>query len=216
MKTKGAMTMPTLEGNVPYETMLAAAAERLAGKDVAAAAVRAGMEYDERTGTISFESFGRPAKIFLPDLTAEGELSVWQHIAFLQYLELEAPPKPSGDWIAIGDLEPGAVSRGRSFDTRVAGFVSTRLGRFPEETVRRACAALGAEFEKYKNADLSAVFRFLPEYPFLLNLWFADEEFPASGKILVDAGSGPALCLEAAGTMAELLADRLCSACERE
>lgn len=208
--------MPALEGNVPYETMLAAARERLAGKDVAAAAVRAGMEYDEGTGTITFESFGRPAKIFLPDLTAEGELSVWQHIAFLQYLELEAPPKPSGEWIAVGDLEPGAVSRGSSFDTRVAGFVSARLGRFPEEKIRRACAELGGEFIKYRSADLSAVFRFVPDYPYLLNLWLADEEFPASGKILVNAGSGPALCLEAAGTMAELLADRLCAACERK
>ena len=206
--------MPTLEGNVPYETMLAAAVGRLEGKDIRAAAERAGMTVDA-DGTLSFESYGRPVKIFLPDLTAEGELSVWQHIAFLQYLELEAPPEPSGEWTSVGDLEPGAVSRGESFDRRVSGFVSTRLGKFPEETVRRACAELGGEFIKYRNADLSAVFRFLPKYPFLLNLWFADEEFPASGKILVDAGSGPALCLEAAGTMAELLADRLCAVCER-
>ena len=206
--------MPVLDGNVPYEAMLSAAAGRLAGKDIKAAALRAGMTVNE-DGSLDFVSFGRACRLFPPDFRAEGELSVWQHIAVLQYLEEEAPTPPSGEWIAVGDLERGAVSRGESFDRRVSGFVSAKLGRFPEETVRRACADLGGEFIKYKNADLSAVFRFLPNYPYLFNLWLADEEFPASGKILVDAGSGPSLCLEAAGTMAELLADRLCKACER-
>ena len=206
--------MPELQGNLPYQTMLNAALERLKGKDVAAAALRAGMAFDAEKGEIAFESFGEKGKLFLPELRVEGDFTVWQHIAVLQYLELDAPPLPCGEWVSIRTLEKSAESRGESFDRRIAGFAAKRLGAFPEETVRRACASLGGEPTKYRNADLSAVFRFLPNYPYLFNFWLADEEFPANGKVLIDANAGRALGLEAAGTMAELLVDRLCARCE--
>lgn len=206
--------MPELTDNLPYQTMLAAAVERLKGKDLAAAALRAGLEYDAGRGVIEFESFGEKGRLLLPELRVEGDFSVWQHIAVLQYLEAEDAPDPSGEWAAINSLEASAVSRGESFDRKISGFAARRLGRFPEETIRSAVLSLGGESVKYRNADLSAVFRFLPRYPYLFNLWFADEEFPASCKVLVDAAAGRALGLEAAGTMAELLVDRLCARCE--
>lgn len=206
--------MPELNDNLPYQTMLTAAADRLRGKDVAAAAARKGMVYDPGRGTIDFISFGEKGRLFLPDFRVEGDFTVWQHIAVLQYLEEADTPMPSGAWTAIRTLEKGDVSRGDSFDRRISGFAANRLGKYSEEEVRAACLALGGELTKYRNADLSAVFRFLPHYPYLFNFWLADEEFPASAKVLIDAAAGRGLCLEAAGTMAELLVDKLCKFCE--
>lgn len=206
--------MPELDGNLPYQTMLRAAQERLKGKDVAAAAICAGMSYDAEKGEIGFESFGEKGRLLLPDLRLDGDFTAWQHMAVLQYLELEEPPLPSGEWVAIRTLEESAASRGASFDRKISSMAANRLGRFPEEAIRLAFRSLGGELTKYRNADLSAVFRFLPNYPYLFNFWFADEEFPANGKALIDAQAGRALGLEAAGTMAELLVERICARCE--
>ena len=74
---------------------------------------------------------------------------------------------------------------------------------------------LGGHILEGGKADVSAVFRFLPRYPMLLNLWLADDEFPASGKVLINSGTGLALGLEAAGTIAINLVDELCKAAAR-
>ncbi len=205
--------MPELNDNLPYQNMLAAARERLRGRDISVAAARAGLEYDPESGTIDFVSFGERGRLYLPDWRVEGDFTVWQHIAVLQILEAPDMP-PIGEWVSIRELEPGAASRGESFDRKINAFAANRLGKYPEETIRRACLRLGGELTKYRSADLSAVFHFLPTYPYLFNLWLADEEFPASGKVLIDAAAGRSLGLEAAGTMAELLADKLCNFCE--
>ena len=206
--------MPELNDNLPYQTMLSAAVERLKNKDVYAAAARAGMTCDPERQTIDFISFGERGRLFLPDYRVEGSFTVWQHIAVLQYLEGQTMPLPIGEWVAISTLEPGAASRGESFDRKINEYAANRLGRFPEATISAAFQRLGGEPIKYRNADLSAVFSFLPHYPFLFNFWVADDEFPASGKILIDAAAGRCLGLEAAGTMAELLVDKLCRSCE--
>lgn len=208
--------MPELCDNQPYQTMLSAARERLRGLDISAAAARAGMEYDSERGTIDFVSFGEKGRLFLPDWRVEGDFTVWQHIAVLQILESPDTPPPIGEWVSIRTLEPGAASRGESFDRKINALAASRLGKNPEEIIRRACLKLGGELTKYRSADLSAVFQFLPGYPYLFNLWFADEEFPASGKVLIDAAAGRGLGLEAAGTMAELLMEKLCNFCEAD
>ena len=207
--------MPELTDNAPYQTMLRAAVERLKGKNIAFAAQRSGMDYDAGRGTIDLVSFGEKGRLYLPDYHVEGDFTVWQHIAFLQYLECDDALLPVGDWVSIRTLEKSAESRGESFDRRISSFAANRLGKYPGETIRRAFEKLEGEPVRYKNADLSAVFHFLPHYPYLFNFWFADEEFPASGKVLIDSAAGRALGLEAAGTMAELLVGKLCDVCEK-
>lgn len=206
--------MPELAGNLPYQNMLSAALERLRDKDLAAAAANAGMTCDLNSGEILFESFGEKGKLFLPELRIEGDFTTWQHMAVLQYLELDEPPMPSGEWVSIRTLEESAASRGASFDRKISSLAANRLGRLSEKAITNAFESLGGEIIKYRNADLSAVFHFLPNYPYLFNFWFVDEEFPANAKALIDARAGRALGLEAAGTMAELLVERICSRCE--
>lgn len=39
------------------------------------------------------------------------------------------------------------------------------------------------------NADIAFLIPFLPRFPVTLKVWFADEEFPASGRLLLDASA---------------------------
>ncbi len=55
------------------------------------------------------------------------------------------------------------------------------------------------------NADMAIRFFFLPNFPLMLNLWLEDEDFPASGKVFLDAAIESALQVEAAGTAAGIL-----------
>lgn len=59
------------------------------------------------------------------------------------------------------------------------------------------------------NADCAIRFDFLPRYPLLLKLWLADEDFPASGKLLVDASSDHYLTIEDAVTIGQLVMEEL-------
>ena len=60
-----------------------------------------------------------------------------------------------------------------------------------------------------KNADLCVKFQYLPRYPVWLKIWFSDEEFPASGRMLLDKNSEHYLSIEDAVTVGTLLLDAL-------
>ena len=159
---------------------------------------------------------------------------MWQHLVVLQYLDalcsgvggLAGSAAGSagnmsdgttggladGSWATIGSLEPADVMRGASFDRDISRLIGSKLGKCSKQDILAACEKLGGQILEGGKADVSAVFRFLPRYPMLLNLWLADDEFPASGKVLINSGAGLALGLEAAGTIAVYLVDELCSA----
>ena len=64
----------------------------------------------------------------------------------------------------------------------------------PEQVIN-VCKSLGAEIIESKF-DLCAVFYLFPNYLVTLNIWFADEEFEASGKMLVDKSADHYLTME--------------------
>lgn len=61
----------------------------------------------------------------------------------------------------------------------------------------------------------SVVLPFLPNYPVTLKLWFADEDFPASGRMLLDAGADHYLTIEDAVTVGEIILERLLKPVQR-
>ena len=69
---------------------------------------------------------------------------------------------------------------------------------------------IGPFHESASNADFAVEFAFLPNLPVTLKLWFADEDFGASGRMLLDAGADRYLTIEDAVTVGELLLERLC------
>ena len=186
--------------NKQYNTMLTSIAEKLNALDVYRISLNAGFFVDSEMQTIEFESFAQKGALQLPEYTVTGNIEMWQHLAVLQYLEADPSPYHEGEWVPIGSLEPGDVMRGASFDRDISSLIASKLSKRYEKDIRRSCLRLGGAFIDDGKADISAIFHFLPYYPMLLNLWLADDEFPASGKILINSGAGRSLGLEAAGT----------------
>ena len=200
--------------NRQYDEMLAASLRRLAGIDMALAAENADLAWDG--AGIEGASFGQRFRLDGKTLRPTPEIDMWQHLAMLQYLHGADGSLPTDRWIGMGELAEGGLVRGTSFDGEIDRRIATRLGKCVPEAVRRACGALDAVFPGDGPADLCAVFCFMPRFPMRLNLWYADDEFPASGKLLVNAGVHHCLGTEAIGTVGCMLVDRLCALAEGE
>ncbi len=97
--------------------------------------------------------------------------------------------------------------RGSSFD-RVNDRIIGMIGKHDMAAIQKAAEKLGGTSIPGK-CDISIHFSFLPKFPMVLNLWLADEEFPASGKVLLDAAAESILQVEAAGTAAGILLEKL-------
>lgn len=91
--------------------------------------------------------------------------------------------------------------RGSGLDRNAELIVRRDLGVLPPEELTQRCKALGAELLP-TNADFCARFDFAPRYPMWLKIWFADEEFPASGRLLLDESAPHYLTIEDAVTAA--------------
>jgi len=191
--------------------MLAAAREKLAGRTPAQIAEACGLRYDSASGTLRFSSFGQDLALYGEDWALEPAGDMWLHLLLLQALAAEEAP-PGEGWKSLSELGEGSGARSASF-LREQEALFARLGRCGPGAIRRAAEVLGAEFPEPGREDLAACFSFLPGYPMLIKLWYADEEFPASGTVLLgEAFVG--LGLEAAGTLVSWLLTRLCREAE--
>ena len=59
------------------------------------------------------------------------------------------------------------------------------------------------------NADICAIFPFLPSYPVMLKIWFADDELEGSGKMLLNGQASHYLSTEDAVTAGSIILDFL-------
>ena len=101
--------------------------------------------------------------------------------------------------------------RGGGLDRNAELIVRRDLGILPPEELERRCRSLGAELLP-SNADFCARFDFAPRYPIWLKVWFADEEFLASGRLLLDESAPHYLTIEDAVTVGSLILDQLTGA----
>ena len=187
-----------------FEAMRAAAQARLAGRTPEELAARTGMTLAD--GALVCETLGRTVTVRLPDCTAAPSLPKWHTLALLHYLDLADGTPPSGELMSFGQYPDGMV-RGGGFDRDAEQAIRT-LGVLPPEELLRRCRALGAALVP-SNADLCARFSFAPHYPVFLKLWFADEDFPASGRLLADRSAPHHLSVEDAVTVGSLILDGL-------
>ena len=137
-------------------------------------------------------------------------LSNWHALTLLHLLDLADGTPPTGRTIALSQYKDGLV-RGSGLDRNAELIVRRDLGVLPPEELTQRCKALGAELLP-SNADFCARFDFAPRYPVWLKIWFADEEFPASGRLLLDESALHYLTIEDAVTAASLILDRLTQA----
>ena len=196
------------QSNRQFEEMLAVSQRRLDGRSPEDLARTAGVRPVE--GGVCFSSLGQAVTVRLPECLTEPPLSKWHTLTLLHYLDLADGTPPTGERMAFASYPDGLV-RGGGFDTDAEKQIASLLGALSLEELRRRCRALGAAFPP-SNADFCAEFSFAPQYPLWLNLWFADEEFPASGRLLVDRSAPHYLSVEDAVTVGSLLLDLLTGA----
>lgn len=109
--------------------------------------------------------------------------------------------------VNFGSLQDGMI-RGTKFDRDADRDLASLLKAFSPEKVKKILRSLGAE-EFPGRGDLCVKIPFLPRYPLFLNIWFADEEFPAAGKLLTDASADHYLTIEDAVTAGTLVLELL-------
>ena len=181
--------------NRAFEEMLKPALARLQGKDARVLAENTGIEYDKNQQIFFLESLGEKIQILYPQYEITPKLNDWHHLLILHQL------------MTFGEL-PGGMIRGGGFDRLSERTLSLQFGNCSPDLVQKACEALGAEIFA-SNADLSAVFHLFPFYPITLKLWFADEEIPGSGKLLLDRSASHFLSVEDAVTAGSLVLEGL-------
>lgn len=188
-----------------YLQMLAAAKERLAGMEPVEIARLTGFAWNGRAFEVN--TLGTTIQIDWPGCEITPQLDMWHHLTILQYMAGAKELPLTDKYISLCDFREGGLARGSSFD-RENDRIIGRIGTNDITRIQKAAGALGGT-RIPGNADISIRFSFLPKFQMVLNLWLADEDFPASGKVLLDAGAESFLPVEAAGTATGILLAKL-------
>ena len=194
--------------NRQFERMLEAARSRLLRHVPEEISEKAGVRYEN--GVFWVRTLGRRVEIQWPAGKITPPVSKWHALTLLHYLDLADGTPLSGRTITFSQYKDGLV-RGGGLDRNTELIVRRDLGVLPREELARRCETLGAELLP-SNADFCARFDFAPRYPVWLKVWFADEEFPTSGRLLVDESAPNYLTIEDAVTVGSLILDCLTGA----
>lgn len=193
-----------------FQAMLRPALERLAGKDPEEIAAKTAIAFHRDRQVFSLVSLGQALEIAYPSYAVTPALPPWHQLLLLHYLDLADAAPLTGQLMPFGSLPSGMV-RGGGFDRQSEQTLGLRLGQCPQEAVERACRALGGTLQA-SNADVCAVFSLFPRYPITMKLWFADEDIPGSGRLLLDKSAGHYLSVEDAVTAGTLVLEALLAA----
>ena len=183
--------------NRQLELMLAPARQKLMGRKIPDICEKAGVVYDEDTDDLLVPSLGEVIRVRLPEWIVLQDVDMWRHLTLLQYLDTADGTPLSGTQIGLSDMR-GGLSRGRGFDGDIETMFARDCRKATAEDVARACQALGGRILP-GSADVTAVIDYAPRFPITVRFWCGDDEFPPSGKTLVDAAAEHYLTLEAAG-----------------
>ena len=193
--------------NRAFNEMLKAARGWLSDRAPEEIARSCGADFDARRGVFSVCSLGREIHISYPDYAFEEPLSDWHKLVILHYF-LHADGFPvKNRLISFGQLRDGMI-RGGGFDRDCEKALSALLKGKTEAELRRMIASLGGSFQE-SRADLCAVLPFLPNYPVTLNIYFADDEFEAEGRMLLDESADHYLPVEDAVTAGSIILEQL-------
>lgn len=194
-----------MSNNQLFSNMLQAALAWLKDSSPEDISHRTGIPFD---GSVFYlDSLGISVKISYPEYRITPQLNQWHTLLLLHYLSTADGFPLSGRHILFAQYKNGMV-RGGGFDRNVERIIAQRLGVCSPQELERRCTALGAVL-RTSNADLCAEFSLAPYYPVWLKIWFADDEFPASGRMLLDASAEHYLSIEDAVTMGELILEKL-------
>lgn len=194
-----------MRNNRQYDEMRAAAITRLKQKNPETIAAACGFEWDGTSFHV--KSLGEKITISWPDCALTPELEMWHSLCILQVMALEERLKESGRFISMAEFKEGGMVRGTSFDKENEKSFEV-IGSLEADNLCSVFVKRGGLRQEGK-ADLSYKFYFLPGVPLLINFWLADEEFPATGKVLFDFSVEEFLPVETAGTIAGILLGKI-------
>lgn len=193
--------------NRAFQEMLQAAVKRLEGRSGEDIAVKSGAIFQGERNQLKVKSFDEEIKIQLPDFHINQKMDEWHQLIILHYLDMTDGTELSQNQITFGNLKDGLI-RGTKFDRTAEQELEKILRNKEAKEIQDACLCLGAEFIETK-ADLCAVFSVLPKYPVILKIWFADDEFPTSGKLFLQGNADHYLSVEDAVSVGEILLKKL-------
>ncbi len=191
--------------NRAFQEMFQAAKTMLAGKNPEDIAMKAGVTFDG--AAFHIPSMGNVLTFSYPDYLCTEPMHDWHYLTILHYLNLADGSPVTGQPIAMADMPAGLV-RGTKYDRTVAQALTVFLKGKTEEQVREILSDMRAEFLTGR-ADLNAKLPFLPRFPLYLNIWFEDEEFPPSARLLVDRCAEHYLTIEDAVSLGDVILDLL-------
>ena len=141
-----------------------------------------------------------PVGVFTPELPG------WHRLVILHYLDLADGFPLTGKEIPFGMMKSGMV-RGGGIDQKCELAIQS-LKDPGEDTLAKICGNIGGE-RIASNADAAYRIPFLPNFPVFLKIWLPDEDFPASGRLLLDSSADHYLTIEDAVTVAEILLEKI-------
>lgn len=193
------------QNNRAFQEMLRPARERLFHRRPEDIAEKTGAVFDGDALRVCV--LGRETFVSYPAFEPDPALDGWSALLLLHYLDLaDGTPVCTGT-VSFGGLREGLI-RGTKFDRTAEEELGRFLDGMTPERVRAVCKELDATFTDAR-ADLCAVFHVFPNYPLTVKFWWADDEFPASGKMLASASADHYLSIEDAVTAGEVLLNRL-------
>lgn len=199
--------MVSVKENRMFEQMLIAAQERLADRQPQEICENANIIYNEKDGVFVLESLGQNVKIQYPSFAVTPELDGWHQLVILHYMDLADGAVLENRPISFSQLKDGMV-RGGGLDRKCEAVIGSLLKQIPGDALIARCLSLGGQ-RIQTNADFTVLFPFLPNFPVTLKVWFADEEFDASARMLLDASADHYLTIEDAVTVGEILLEKM-------
>ena len=192
--------------NQTFEQMRLAALDWLANRDPHELAKNAGVHYEEGTQVFSFSSLGTDLILTYPDYHIAPQVDEWHYLLILHYFHLADGTPLTGTEISFSQMNAGMV-RGGGIDRKCEAAIQS-LKALDEASLAYICTGMGGQ-KISSNADVSYRIPFLPRFPVTLNIWLPDEEFPVSGRLLLDRSADHYFTIEDAVTVAEILISRL-------
>ncbi len=196
-----------MKENRMFTQMLNIAKERLLKHDNEEIGCKANIEYNKHEDTFCISTLGQIIKVKSPEFSVFPYLNEWYQLVILHYMDLADGHALTERLISFSQMKDGLV-RGGGFDTKFEKAIQSLLGTISENAFKEKCIALGGKVVQ-TNADYSVVFPFLPMFPITLNVWFADDDFDASGRLLLDASAEHYLTIEDAVTVGEIMIELL-------
>lgn len=195
--------------NRMFDEMLKAARVRLAGRSAEDISKKTKIVLDKEKSRFHFKSLGKDVVISYPEFEFQAEINEWHALTVLHYMDMSDGTLPVDSIISFSQLKNGMI-RGGGFDRRVEQVIEGLTEKMTEEQMIEVCLKMDGKIIK-SNADLCFVFDYLPLYPVTLKIWFADEEFPGTGRMFLDKSADSHLTVEDAVTAGEMILEELIS-----